>query len=346
MSNPARLPRFLRPESLSGYQNKVFAHLNQLERQRAQDAARSDSPFCVLQGTQSATRDLNRYSDILPYKHSQVLLAGGQGGPQSFINANRITAPQSLKSSLPPSFKGYIATQAPLPHTQSRFWRMAFEQNVYVIVCLTAVSEDRTRRAQKAERYWPLAGQTDEIERGLFVRNLDSVDDQSQVAYRHFELWDANRPDLARRPMLLVHYQGWPDHGVPTQSQELRDILLKIRAWKREQQQQLHLTLEDFGPMIVHCSAGCGRTGTFCVVDTALSVLEYIQYPHLAAAFRSSSAVEGKQNGYTAEDMYDPEGNRDLLYESLNSFRNERMLMVQTLSQYMFCYQVVRDLCE
>ena len=275
------------------------------------------------------------------------MLANGQGGPLSFINANRITAPQSLRSSLPTTFRGYIATQAPLPHTQPRFWRMVFEQNVHVIVCLTAVSADRTRRAQKAERYWPLAGQTDETDRGLFIRNLDSVDDQAQVAYRHFELWDATRPDLARRPIVLVHYQGWPDHGVPTQTRELGDILLKIRAWKSEQQRQ-QSTAIDFGPMIVHCSAGCGRTGTFCVIDTALSVLEHVQYPYLASAFRSNPQVadEQDQDGHSARDRYDWEGDRDILFESLESFRTERMLMVQTAAQYKFCYEVVRDLCK
>ncbi|KAG0053160.1 hypothetical protein BGZ83_001570 [Gryganskiella cystojenkinii] len=341
--NASRLPRFLRPESNSSrpdYQLQLFAHLNQLERQRAQqDALRPDSPFYLLHGTESSTRDLNRYGDILPYKHSLVPIGGIQGGPQSFINANRITAPQSLRSSLPPHWQGYIATQAPLPHTQSRFWRMVQEQNVHVIVCLTAVSSDRTRRAQKAERYWPMAGQTDEFDNGLFVRNLDPVDSQDLVAYRHFELWQSRDQQPKRRQMLLVHYQGWPDHGVPTQTREIQEILLRIRAWKKEQQ----LDEEQSGPTVVHCSAGCGRTGTFCVIDTALSVLESIRFPYLTSAFRKETTEADVVAG---ENVYDWESERDILFESLDSFRKERMLMVQTGVQYKFCYEAVRDLCE
>ena len=145
--------------------------------------------------------------------------------------------------------------------------------------------------------------------------------------------------------MLLVHYQGWPDHGVPTQTREIREILFSIRAWKKEQQ----LSEIQSGPTVVHCSAGCGRTGTFCVVDTALSVLESIRYPHLTSTFRNYTQVTGEEQQQAvvaSADIYDWESERDIVFESLDSFRKERMLMVQTGVQYAFCYEAVRDLCE
>ncbi|KAF9354606.1 hypothetical protein BGX34_010906 [Mortierella sp. NVP85] len=293
--------------------------------------------------------DLNRYNNILPYKHSQVLI--GEYDPDqpelSYINANRIAAPPTLRSSLPTTWGGYIATQAPLPNTQTQFWRMVYQENVHVIVCLTAVSHDRLNRGPKAERYWPRAGETDQLDKDLHVKNLDSVDKQDQTVYRHFDVWNPSdtRSDK-RRKVLLVHYQGWPDHGVPTKTDDLRDILYKIRAWKSEQLEQQQQPL-DFGPMVVHCSAGCGRTGTFCVVDTALSILEHSKYPHLAP-----SPSGGSQNTPQTEDQgqksdgYDWEGDRDIIHEALSSFRNERMLMVQTAPQYGFCYKAVQDLCQ
>ncbi|KAI1315073.1 hypothetical protein EDD11_001315 [Mortierella claussenii] len=375
----SRLPRFLRPESMSArieVQHQLFTQLNLHERQRLQSAYSPDSPFSVRQAALASTRDLNRYTDIVPYKHSQVLVGSNistnstitaQQLAQTFINANRITPPPSLQSSLAPDFRGYIATQAPLPHTQPQFWRMVQEQNVHVIVCLTAVSQDRSRRAQKAERYWPLAGETDQFDPNLHVRNLDRVDDQDQVAYRHLELWDPTNSAVERRQILLVHYQGWPDHGVPVTTDDLRDILYNIRAWKKEQRQQQ--SRKDFGPTLVHCSAGCGRTGTFCVIDTALSVLEHTQYPYLAPSPRgldptatrledeqaemptfssssSSSLSSSSSSSPLSADAYNFQSDRDLIYESLSSFREERMLMVQTASQYSFCYRAVQDLCK
>ncbi|KAG0324440.1 hypothetical protein BGZ99_001822 [Dissophora globulifera] len=224
---------------------------------------------------------------------------------------------------------------------------MVFEQNVHVIVCLTAVSPNRASRSQKAEQYWPPAGETDFLDQSdLCVRNVDSVDSEDQVAYRHFEIWNPlDTEDGARRHnVLLVHYQGWPDHGVPSKTTDLRDILYRIRAWKADQQQTSGTT--DFGPMVVHCSAGCGRTGTFCVVDTVLSVLEYTRYPHMAAPSPSGHTMPVSSQQGTGDAVYDWRSDRDIIFESLTSFREERMLMVQTAAQYSFCYTVARDLCR
>ncbi|KAF9193342.1 protein tyrosine phosphatase, non-receptor type 11 [Haplosporangium sp. Z 767] len=348
----ARLPLFLRQLSIQS-QSRLFSQLNQLERQRAQSALSPESPFNVLQATHHTTKDLNRYYDILPYMHSRILVnhPGQQQLNASYINANRITTPPQLRASLPLDWQGYIATQAPLPHTQAQFWRMIDQQNVHIIVCLTPVNQDRFNRSQKAERYWPRAGQTYELDTDLFVRNLDGMDSQDQIVYRQLELWNPSIGTSGpRRSILLVHYQGWPDHGVPTQTMDLRDILYRIRAWKAEQQRQ-HQQLINFGPIAVNCSAGCGRTGTFCVVDTALSVLEHTRYPYLAPPpdGRSSSTNEvqieaGPEAGLQGV-VYDWNSDRDIIFEALSSFREERMLMVQTAAQYYFCYEVVRDLC-
>ncbi|KAG0368489.1 hypothetical protein BGX24_002801, partial [Mortierella sp. AD032] len=104
----ANLPAFLRPEaktSKASYQSKAFEKLTHLEYDR-----------------------LDEDNDILPFKHSQVVV---NSGPQQYINANRITSPPTLRSSLPADFTGYIATQAPLPETQATFWRMVKEQQVH-----------------------------------------------------------------------------------------------------------------------------------------------------------------------------------------------------------------------
>lgn len=384
----SRLPGFLRLDSITTAraavetQHRLFAQLNNMERQRTQAAFAPSSPFSVLHAVQDSTREQNRCkhlsyisytqasskqtisdpwtyfldTDILPYRHSQVLVGSSSSTallPQHFINANRISAPVRLRSSLPDDWRGYIATQAPLPQTQSCFWRMILEQNVHVIVCLTAVSPDRSKRAQKAERYWPLAGETDEFENDIRVRNMETANHHDQIiAYHQFEVWNASSSE-PRRLVLLAHYQGWPDHGVPQTSNDIRDMLYRIRAWKQEQEQRLSLqgNRVDLGPTVVHCSAGCGRTGTFCVVDTALTVLEYTGYPHLKSLGASTycqmgSAQQNALSRTVTQDQYSWQGNRDIVFESLDSFREERMMMVQTASQFSFCYQAVRELCK
>ncbi|KAF9959784.1 tyrosine protein phosphatase 1 [Mortierella alpina] len=354
-SSLARLPGFLRLESsFSGTADmhvRLFRDFTLEERQRAKSATDYDSPFSVLEAAHPTTRELNRYTDILPYKHSRITIQDPKDRniQTSYINASRITAPALLRSSLPKDWPGYIATQAPLPHTQPRFWRMIEQQNVQVIVCLTAVSDDRTRRAQKAERYWPLAGQTDEFDANLSVRNLGPIESGGDVEYHEFEMWNPQSgSETPRRRIMLVYYPRWPDHGVPLTTKPLRDMLFRIRAWKAELMKNQQLS---FGPTVVHCSAGCGRTGTFCVVDTILSVLEHTKYPHLA---RASSAQDPLQIVSEAtelalglsSDMYDWQGERDIIQEALAAFRLERMLMVQTVDQFSFCYKAVRDLCS
>ncbi|KAF9113796.1 hypothetical protein BGW39_003579, partial [Mortierella sp. 14UC] len=285
-------------------------------------------------------------NDIVPYKHSQIVVTGG---PQTYINANRITAPPALRSSLPTGFAGYIATQAPLPETQATFWGMVKDQQVHVIVCLTAVDPDRRRRAAKAEQYWPQAGQTDQFGPHLSVRNLDASNSNNEVVYRNLELWDPSLPATTpRRPILLVHYQGWPDHGVPRNSDNLRDMLYTIRSWKHNQKTINHHD-GNFGPAVVHCSAGCGRTGTFCVIDTSLSVLEHVGYPHIAPhslRVQEQAQTDARNQQQQRDDAYDWNQDTDIISVALDSFRKERMLMVQTPGQFQFCYGVVRDLCR
>ncbi|KAF9148263.1 hypothetical protein BG015_010004 [Linnemannia schmuckeri] len=345
------LPGFLRLEARTSsgyYQNQAFEQIVSQEVDRLELAyGRDETLFSFHEARLPTTDKLNRYSNVLPYQHSRIVV----NGPMPFMNANRITAPPALRSSLPADFAGYIATQAPLPETQANFWRMVRDQNVHVIVCLTAVSADRTRRGLKAEQYWPKAGETDQFGPDLSVRNLDSANSNNEVVYRNLELWDPSSNANPRRPILLAHYQGWPDHGVPTNSNNLRDILYTIRSWKRNQQ-VVNNHNGNFGPILVHCSAGVGRTGTFCVIDTALSVLEHIRYPHLAPhPLRDTTnqiLQEQELNQAVAQvsDAYNWNQDRDLVFEALNAFRTERMMMVQTPSQFQFCYAVVRDLCQ
>ncbi|KAF9167997.1 hypothetical protein DFQ26_001977 [Actinomortierella ambigua] len=331
-----RLPAFLRIDPSSPTIVQKFERLSRDERERLRNAFTSDSPFSLLEATDEDNMDENRYRDILPYMGSQVkvhVVPGSKTLSSPYMNANKITAPALFKTSLPPDWPGYIATQAPLPTTQAKFWHMVQEEGVDTIVCLTAVAEDRRFRAQKAERYWPLAGQTDEYEGGLSVKSLETSDHASaEVAYRYYEI---SSKDSAPRKVLLVQYQGWPDHGVPRTTNSLEEMLYRIREWKKDSSRSTRPT-----PIVVHCSAGCGRTGTFCTIDTVLTVLEHTGYPHL-----KRNTVPQEQQISTQPNAYNWQTEQDLIFDATSSFRQERMLMIQTASQYQFCYRVLQELC-
>ncbi|KAF9584169.1 Tyrosine-protein phosphatase non-receptor type 6 [Lunasporangiospora selenospora] len=391
----ARLPGFLRPTGsttrASDFYHQYFRRLEKLEHDRLQHASHSNAEFNLSFAVKDQVRDLNRYSDILPYAHSQVSVGldpPRTAGITPAAWANAVKAGTVPSSPLADSYINANFISAPA----------------------SLLSEDRRRRGPKAERYWPLAGQSDRYEYNLadskklvvVVKNEDRVDSQDPVTYRRLVVnhWvmesvsqgqgqDQGQPQPQQphgpgREVLLVHYQAWPDHGVPTQTTDLRNVLHEIRTWKAMQTQQALARSEQavFGPTVVHCSAGCGRTGTFCVIDTVLSVLEHTQFPHLAAPFTptatlplSSLAVspEGVSQGSRGDggaagdggnhlhstargvsasgksqnpSWYDFEGDRDIVYEALESFRQDRMLMVQTAAQYSFCYNVVYDFCH
>jgi protein tyrosine phosphatase len=117
------------------------------------------------------------------------------------------------------------------------------------------------------------------------------------------------------RHITQFHYTGWMDYGVPDNPLgTLQLIQLADRAQRRFESTTLN-TDTVIGPMVIHCSAGCGRSGAFCAIDTVLR--------------RLKSA--------TAADDYDT----DALWEIIFRFREQRLSMVQTLRQFVFCYEVV-----
>lgn len=117
------------------------------------------------------------------------------------------------------------------------------------------------------------------------------------------------------RTIHQFQYKGWQDFGVP------HDPLGTLELVSLVNQQQLKYERQDpeVGPMIVHCSAGCGRTGAFCTIDTVMARLN-------------------NKNYLTKEEQL---GELDLLYQTVAKFREQRASMVQTLRQYVFCYEAI-----
>ncbi|XP_032833383.1 tyrosine-protein phosphatase non-receptor type 2-like [Petromyzon marinus] len=215
-----------------------------------QDLARDSSNFPCRVAHLPLNRTLNRYRDVSPYDDSRVKL---QRGDNDYINASLVCVPQAGRK--------YILTQGPLPHTCGHFWQMVWEQGSRAVVMLNRLVENNSI---KCERYWPLPDHPEMIFDDTGVRVvLRRERERQSFTMRRLEL--EFLPSGERREVLQFHYTAWPDFGVPSSPARFRAFLQAVRA-----SGVLH---SRHGPTIVHCSAGIGRSGSFCLVDACLALL-------------------------------------------------------------------------
>ncbi|KAF7418598.1 hypothetical protein HZH68_001251 [Vespula germanica] len=206
----------------------------------------------------------NRYTDVLCYDHSRVCLSQVDGDATSdYINANFVDGYKQKNA--------FISTQGPLPKTCGDFWRMIWEQQTLVIVMTTRVVE---RGRTKCAQYWgPEPG--DEVQAGGFTVTTLEVDINPDYTISMLLLTN-NKTDETREVCHML-YTAWPDYGVPQSARALLQFLSLVR----QQQNKLLTSRGDTWaghprgpPIVVHCSAGIGRTGTFCTLDICISRLE------------------------------------------------------------------------
>lgn len=193
----------------------------------------------------------NRYTNILPYDHSRVILAPmvDEEDSSDYINANYI-----------PGYtygKEFIASQGPLPGTANDFWRMIWEQSVSIIVMLTKCSENNM---DKCEHYWPHAANEPKCYNDLMV-NVTSV---SNMGKYDIHIMDVCLGD-EKRVVKHFHFLEWPDFSAKVETTTLIEFITTVRQ---------HITPDIKGPTVTHCSAGVGRTGTFITVDYLMQYVE------------------------------------------------------------------------
>lgn len=244
-------------------------------------------PCKVAKLPENKTR--NRYRDVSPFDHSRICL---QLGPNDYINASLITAEEAQRK--------YILTQGPLPSTCGHFWEMVWEQRTRGVVMLNRVIE---KGSIKCAQYWPQREEKDAIFQDTnFKVTLVSEDIKSYYTVRQLELENLSTQET--REILHFHYTTWPDFGVPESPASFLNFLFKVR--------ESGCLNAEHGPVVVHCSAGIGRSGTFCLVDTCLLLMSLRKDP-------SSVRI------------------RDVLLE----MRRYRMGLIQTPDQLRFSYLAV-----
>ncbi|XP_065105720.2 receptor-type tyrosine-protein phosphatase delta isoform X27 [Paramisgurnus dabryanus] len=228
----------------------------------------------------------NRYANVIAYDHSRVLLSAIDGIPGSdYINANYIDGYRKQNA--------YIATQGALPETFGDFWRMIWEQRSANIVMMTKLEE---RSRVKCDLYWPNRGT--ETYGLIQVTLLDTVE-LATYCVRTFALYKNGSSE--KREVRQFQFTAWPDHGVPEHPTLFLAFLRRVKSCNPP----------DAGPMVVHCSAGVGRTGCFIVID---AMLERIKH----------------------EKTVD-------IYGHVTLMRAQRNYMVQTEDQYVFIHDALQE---
>ncbi|XP_006839248.1 PREDICTED: tyrosine-protein phosphatase non-receptor type 1 [Chrysochloris asiatica] len=209
----------------------------------------SDFPCKVAKLPKNKNR--NRYRDVSPFDHSRIKL---HQEDNDYINASLIKMEEAQRS--------YILTQGPLPNTCGHFWEMVWEQKSRGVVMLNRVME---KGSLKCAQYWPQKEEKEMIFEDTNLKlTLISEDIKSYYTVRQLEL--ENMTSQETREILHFHYTTWPDFGVPESPASFLNFLFKVR-------ESGSLSLEH-GPIVVHCSAGIGRSGTFCLADTCLLLMD------------------------------------------------------------------------
>ncbi|CAF1595292.1 unnamed protein product [Adineta ricciae] len=191
----------------------------------------------------------NRYINILTYDHSRVKLSSNEtDGRGNYINANYVDGYKKTNA--------YIATQGPMMNTINDFWRMIWEENVSVIVMITNIKESGR---VKCDVYWPFEGTEMYGNIEVCLINMTSL---AYYVKRMFTIRCKVNGQFIDSERLIhhFHYTDWPDHGVPL-------FTLPVLSFIRHSSSCNPAT---GGPIVVHCSAGVGRTGTYIMIDTML----------------------------------------------------------------------------
>lgn len=312
-SKPADSTDELRPQlSLSSDQFRNCSRALQLFNEKLQNPGLIRVEFRSLQEKRITTSEMasqcavaidqvnlskNRYPDVLPFDSTRVVLNSCKDyrpSARGYINASFVKTPVESSAQ-------FVATQGPLPHTFEDFWEMVFQYRCPAIVMLTRLVDGF--KMVKCGNYFEAEDGPREFGNiSIITKSIQTTNNSLVLRHQEVTKAESEQPPLS---VLHIQYPEWPDHGVPQTTLAVREMFKRT-----------YRLSTGLGPIVVHCSAGIGRTGTYCTIhDTIQRILA-----------GDMSALD--------------------VAKTVEIFRSQRIGMVQTLDQYEYCYQVVVDELE
>uniref|UniRef100_A0A8C7EFE0 Receptor-type tyrosine-protein phosphatase U n=1 Tax=Nothoprocta perdicaria TaxID=30464 RepID=A0A8C7EFE0_NOTPE len=266
----------------------LLQHINQMKTAEGYGFKQEyESFFDGWDASKKKDKTKGRQDHVSTYDRHRVKLHPLLGDPNSdYINANYIDGYHRSNH--------FIATQGPKQEMVYDFWRMVWQEHCSSIVMITKLVE--VGRV-KCSKYWP----DDSEMYGDIKITLVKAEALAEYAVRTFTL--ERRGYSARHEVKQFHFTSWPEHGVPYHATGLLAFIRRVKA----------STPPDAGPIVIHCSAGTGRTGCYIVLDVML-------------------------------DMAECEGVVDI-YNCVKTLCSRRINMIQTEEQYVFIHDAILEAC-
>lgn len=251
----------------------------------------------------------NRYIDILPLEKNRVVLAKRGTISGDYINANFIDG------AIENSKKRFIATQGPLTNSIEDFWHMIWDEDVKVIVMLVNLKD--SNGTERCAKYWPnYIRDTIYTFDDLLKITLDLEEKlNANIIKREFTIIHGKSKETKK--VTQIHFLSWPDRGVLDSCDAFMELSksVDLTDFTKDVDDNDH-----HNPIVVHCSAGVGRTGVYIVIHNVLQKL-------IDDVKKSSTS---KENEITID-----------VPSILLQLREQRSHCVQTLEQYIFCYKTI-----
>lgn len=271
---------------------------------------------------------LNRYCDVLPYTENVAWIEGSVHKSKRYVNAS----PLSVSTGSDGRNASYIATQGPLRDTRTDFWKMVLQQRPCAIVMLTNFVE---RDIDKCSKYFAEPEGLKKLFDSLVVKTVSQQHLSEDLKKRMLLVYDKKNSNSSSGNGTLTiphyHYTEWSDHGVPTSPETLLKLVVELHEVQRE---------SSGGPILVHCSAGIGRSGVLCVVD--------IMTRRVNDLIRKQQEEEERVADADAANDEDDDSIKkavDIKF-LVSELREQRAGMVQTEEQYVFCHKALLHYCQ
>jgi len=285
----------------------VFDIRNHLEKKYTDNEFRlielkEDSKDIFPEGTKEEAlnqknKSKNRYEAVVPYDYNRVKLQTANN-MDDYINASYVKGDDVT----------FIAAQGPLKDTVDDFWRMIWENDIHIVLMLTEeIENDRV----KCFRYWPETNDPSEaFHRGdLKLKLISSETKEGISVQRKYRLTNKMQPETKAKKVVQLQFLAWPDHSIPKSPSVVLDLIETIDNLRKESNTN--------SPILIHCSAGIGRTGSF-----------------LAIYFQVTKLRKHMQTNPNEPFPFE-------IYKTVLELRKQRSGMIQESEQYRFCYQVL-----